>query len=48
LRYNAFNFANKGRISSMYYRFIMLDQWFPTGVPRYPGVPFTVARGAAG
>jgi len=23
-------------------------QWFPTGVPRHPGVPFTVPRGAAG
>jgi len=25
-----------------------LSQWFPTGVPRHPGVPFTVPRGAAG
>jgi len=24
-----------------------LYQWFPTGVPRHPGVPFTVPRGAA-
>jgi len=27
---------------------IQLDQWFPTGVPRHHGVPFTVPRGAAG
>ena len=25
-----------------------LVQWFPTGVPRHPGVPFRVPRGAAG
>jgi len=25
-----------------------VNQWFPTGVPRHPGVPFTVPRGAAG
>jgi len=24
-----------------------LDQWFPTGVPRHPGVPFVIPRGAA-
>jgi len=23
-------------------------QWFPTGVPRHPGVPFAVPRDAAG
>ena len=27
---------------------ITLCQWFPTGVPRHPGVSFTVPRGAAG
>jgi len=25
-----------------------LEQWFPTGVLRHPGVPFTIPRGAAG
>jgi len=24
-----------------------LGQFFPTGVPRHPGVPFTILRGAA-
>jgi len=24
-----------------------LHQWFPTGVPRHPGAPFTIPRGAA-
>jgi len=26
---------------------LTLDQWFPTGVPRHPGVPFAIPRGAA-
>jgi len=25
----------------------LLKQWFPTGVPRHPGVPFAIPRGAA-
>ena len=25
----------------------VLNQWFPTGVPRHPRVPFTIPRGAA-
>jgi len=28
--------------------YVCLVQWFPTGVPRHPGVPFTVPRGAVG
>jgi len=27
---------------------LSLVQWFPTGVPQHPGVPFTVPSGAAG
>jgi len=30
-----------------YLRIVCLEQWFPTGVPRYPGVPWTLPRGTA-
>jgi hypothetical protein len=28
-------------------KYSCVDQWFPTGVPRYPGVPPTLPRGTA-
>jgi len=37
----------KEKVGLLMYHLEGLSQWFPTGVPRHPRVPFTIPRGAA-